>query len=50
MPDSEGESGLLWDLYKQVVGKDENPEGQGERLHPANLWQPRSAHLCLLGP
>src|SRR6266850_65797 len=30
----EGESGLLWDLYKQVVSKDEHPEGQGERLHP----------------
>ncbi len=48
----EGESGLLWDLYKQVVSKDEHPEGQGERLHSrsANLRQPRSAHLCLLGP
>ena len=30
----ENESQLLWDLYKQVVGKDEHPEGQGERLHP----------------
>ncbi len=30
----EGESELLWDLYKQVVSKDEHPEGQGERLHP----------------
>jgi hypothetical protein len=30
----EGESGLLWDLYKQVVSQDEHPEGQGERLHP----------------
>ncbi len=29
----EGESKLLWDLYKQVVSKDEHPEGQGERLH-----------------
>lgn len=29
----EGESGLLWDLYKQVVSKDKHPEGQGERLH-----------------
>jgi hypothetical protein len=28
------ESNLLWDLYKQAVGKDEHPEGQGERLHP----------------
>ena len=30
----ENESQLLWDLYKQVVSKDEHPEGQGERLHP----------------
>jgi hypothetical protein len=30
----EGESKLLWDLYKQVVSKDEHPEGQGERIHP----------------
>ncbi|HEY2922941.1 MAG TPA: hypothetical protein VGK77_28515, partial [Candidatus Binatia bacterium] len=30
----EGESELLMDLYKQVVGKDEHPEGQGERIHP----------------
>ncbi len=30
----EGESALLWDLYKQVVSKDEHPEGQGEKLHP----------------
>ena len=30
----EGESKLLWDLYQQVVSKDEHPEGQGERLHP----------------
>jgi len=30
----EGESRLLWDLYKQVVSNDEHPEGQGERLHP----------------
>ena len=30
----EGESGLLWDLYKQVVSKDEHSEGQGEPLHP----------------
>jgi phage terminase large subunit-like protein len=30
----EGESKLLWDLYKQVVTQDEHPEGQGERLHP----------------
>ena len=30
----EGESQLLWDLYRQGVGKKEHPEGQGERLHP----------------
>ena len=30
----EGESALLWDLYRQGVGTDEHPEGQGERLHP----------------
>jgi phage terminase large subunit-like protein len=30
----EGESELLMNLYKQVVGKDEHPDGQGERLHP----------------
>ena len=29
----EGESELLYDLYKSVVGTDEYPEGQGERLH-----------------
>jgi hypothetical protein len=30
----DGESKLLWHLFKQVVSKDEHPEGQGERLHP----------------
>ncbi len=30
----ENESTLLWDLYKQGVGKEEHPEGQGARLHP----------------
>jgi hypothetical protein len=29
----EGESALLSELYKQAVGKDEHPEGQGERIH-----------------
>src|SRR5262249_16767198 len=28
------ESQLLWDLYKQSVGRDEHPDGQGERIHP----------------
>ncbi|MCZ6688849.1 MAG: hypothetical protein ACE1Z6_12385 [Candidatus Methylomirabilales bacterium] len=30
----EGESQLLWDLYRQGVGKEEHPDGQGERIHP----------------
>ncbi len=30
----EGESKLLWDLYKKAVGPEEHPEGQGERIHP----------------
>ena len=30
----ENESTLLWDLYKLGVGKEEHPEGQGERIHP----------------
>jgi hypothetical protein len=30
----EGESELLMDLYKKAVGKDEHPDGQGERIHP----------------
>lgn len=34
MPVFEGESQLLWQLYKQVVTQEEHPEGQGERLHP----------------
>ncbi len=29
----EGESKLLWDLYRQGVDTDEHPEGQGERIH-----------------
>jgi phage terminase large subunit-like protein len=29
----EGESDLLFDLYKLAVGKEEHPEGQGERVH-----------------
>lgn len=29
----EGESELLLSLYKQAVGKEEHPEGQGERIH-----------------
>jgi hypothetical protein len=30
----EGESELLMNLYKQAVGKDEHPDGEGERVHP----------------
>ena len=30
----EGESRLLWDLYLLGVGKEEHPDGQGERIHP----------------
>jgi hypothetical protein len=30
----EGESELLWDLYKQSVGPEEHPDGQGVRIHP----------------
>jgi len=30
----ENESTLLWDLYKQSVGPEEHPEGQGTRIHP----------------
>lgn len=42
----EGESALLWDLYKQGVGKDEHPEGQGERLHPdLPIYANRDARL-----
>ena len=42
----EGESKLLWDLYKQVVSKDEHPEGQGERIHPdLPIYANRQARL-----
>jgi phage terminase large subunit-like protein len=30
----EGESDLLWNLFKLVVSEDEHPDGQGVRLHP----------------
>lgn len=30
----EGESQLLWDLYKAAVDKHEHPDGQAERIHP----------------
>jgi hypothetical protein len=42
----EGESKLLWDLYRQVVSKDEHPEGQGERIHPdLPVYANRAARL-----
>jgi hypothetical protein len=42
----EGESRLLWDLYKQVVSKDEHPEGMGERIHPTlPIYANRKARL-----
>jgi phage terminase large subunit-like protein len=44
----EGESTLLWDLYKQGVGKEEHPEGQGERLHPElPIYANREARLLV---
>ncbi len=42
----EGESQLLWNLYRQGVGKDEHPEGQGNRLHPdLPIYANREARL-----
>jgi phage terminase large subunit-like protein len=42
----EGESALLWELYRQGVGTDEYPEGQGERVHPElPLYANREARL-----
>jgi hypothetical protein len=42
----EGESKLLWDLYRQVATKEEHPEGQGERLHPTlPIFANREARL-----
>ena len=42
----EGESQLLWNLYRQGVGKDEHPEGQGKRLHPdLPIYANREARL-----
>jgi len=44
----EGESDLLWDLYKQGVGKEEHPDGQGERLHPTlPIYGNRDARLLI---
>ncbi len=42
----EGESELLRDLYRQGVGPEEHPEGQGERLHPTlPIYGNREARL-----
>src|SRR5262245_52097135 len=40
------ESQLLWDLYKQSVGRDEHPDGQGERIHPTlPVYRNREARI-----
>jgi phage terminase large subunit-like protein len=45
----EGESELLWDLYKAGVGPEEHPEGQAERIHPTlPLYLNRAARLLCL--
>lgn len=42
----EGESDLLWDLYRQGVGPDEHPEGRAERIDPKwPLYADRAARL-----
>jgi phage terminase large subunit-like protein len=42
----EGESELLMDLYKKAVGRDEHPEGQGERIHPdLPIYRNREARI-----
>jgi hypothetical protein len=42
----EGESDLLFSLYKLGVGPDEHPDGQGERLHPTlPIYANRAARL-----
>lgn len=42
----ENESELLLSLYKQGVGKEEHPEGQGERIHPdLPIYANRDARL-----
>jgi phage terminase large subunit-like protein len=44
----EGESALLWDLYKQGVDREEHPDGQGERIHPTlPVYLNREARLCV---
>jgi phage terminase large subunit-like protein len=45
----EGESDLLFGLYKLGVGPEEHPDGQGERIHPTlPLYLNREARLLTL--
>ncbi len=42
----EGESKLLWDIYRAGVSPEEHPEGQAERVHPTlPLYFNRAARL-----
>jgi phage terminase large subunit-like protein len=44
----EGESRLLWDLYRQGVDKDEHPEGQAARAHlDLPIFLNTAARLCV---
>jgi phage terminase large subunit-like protein len=44
----EGESELLWELYKLGVGPDEHPDGQGERFSPKlPIYANREARLLV---
>jgi phage terminase large subunit-like protein len=43
----EGESELLFALYKSVVDAEEHPEGQGVRIHPTlPIFMNREARVC----
>ncbi len=45
----EGESDLLFELYKAGVGPEEHPDGQGARIHPTlPLYLAREARLLVL--
>lgn len=42
-------SKVLWNLYLQGVGREEHPEGQGERLHPTlPIYANREARLFVM--
>src|SRR5205814_3926796 len=44
----EGESELLFELYRLGVGDDEHPQGRGERVHPTlPLYLNREARLLV---